>query len=95
METSNKKRQEYVNSLYSKKELKQIKEGVEKLRSQTELWIQDYLLLDEEMRIIKKHFKLTPKQFAEIITLFFHQKAHVFRRGMNGVICFFVHLYIF
>jgi len=67
MATSDKKRQEYINSLYSKKEQKQIKEGVEKLRKQTELHIQDYLLLDEEMRIIKKHFKLTPKQFTEII----------------------------
>ena len=67
METSDKKRKEYVNSLYSKKEQKQIKESIEKMRNQTELFIQDYMLIDEEMRIIKKHFKLTPKQFTEII----------------------------
>ena len=67
MKTSDKKRQEYIDLLYSKKEQKQIKKVVGELRNQNDILIQDCLLLDEAMRIIKKHFKLTPKQFAEII----------------------------
>lgn len=67
MAITDKKRQEYIDLLYSKKEQKQIKESIKRIRNEAELHIQDYLLLDEEMRIIKKHFKLTPKKFAEII----------------------------
>lgn len=67
LQTLDKKRKEYIDWLYSKEEQKKIIEDVEKLRNQTELHIQDFLLLDEEMRIIKKHFKLTAKKFAEII----------------------------
>ncbi len=62
-----KKRQEYINWLYTKKEQNQIKTGIERHREQTELFIQDYLLLDEELRILKKHFNLTDKQFSDII----------------------------
>lgn len=67
MQTTDKKRKEYINSLYSTKEQKQIKESIEKKRHQLEIAIQDYLLLDEELRILKKHFKLSEKQFSEII----------------------------
>lgn len=64
---TDKKRKEYIDSLYSKKEQKQIKESIIRKKMQLQVAIQDYLLLDEQMRIIKKHFKLTPKKFNEII----------------------------
>lgn len=63
----NKKRKEYINSLYSKKEQIQIKEYIETTRRSTQNHITDFLLLDEKLRILKKHFKLTEKEFNEII----------------------------
>ncbi|MCF8460456.1 MAG: hypothetical protein K9G46_07010 [Flavobacteriales bacterium] len=62
-----KTRIKYIDSLYSKKEQKEIKESIERKRMQIETSIQDFLLLDEEIRIIKKHFNLTTQEYNEII----------------------------
>lgn len=67
MKMSTKERKDYINWLYSKEEQKQIRDSIKRKRMANETAMQDYLLLDEEMRILKKHFKLTPKKFAEII----------------------------
>lgn len=65
--TTEKKRKEYIDSLYSKKEQKQIAKSIKDWRLRTTTIIEDYLLLDERYRLLKKHFKLTDKQESEII----------------------------
>lgn len=67
MAITEKKRKQYIESLYSKRELKQIKNSVIRKRMEMETAIQDYLLLDERYRILKKHFKLTDKEENEIV----------------------------
>lgn len=62
-----KKNKKYIDSLYSKIEQNQIKKSVLRKRFDLENSINDYLLLDEQIRILKKHFKLTTKEFTKII----------------------------
>lgn len=67
MAISNKKRKAYLDWLYTKKEQKQILEGIKRHRERCELYLEDFLLLDEQNRILKRHFKLTDKQASDIV----------------------------
>lgn len=76
-----KERQDYINSLYSVEEQKQIKKGVLDLNNLSDsikgnlkevnhkfkTFISDYFIIDEKYRLLKKHFKLSDEAASEII----------------------------
>lgn len=75
MEITDEKRKEYINSLYSSEEQKQLKESLsryeslddpKKLKHTLNVAIQDYLLLDEKFRLVKKHLNISDDQIQEI-----------------------------
>lgn len=77
--TSDQKRyQEYVDSLYTKEEQNRIRKKITQLRGKNneiakyqshtlEVWISDYLILMENYRLLKKHFKLSDAAANRII----------------------------
>ncbi len=76
MEISDKKRKEYIDSLYSADEQKQIRESLarykdledpKKLKKILNTAIHDHLLLDEEYRLVKKHLNISKEQAQEIV----------------------------
>lgn len=54
-------------ALYSDAEKQELKKSLGKHINVFLLAIQDYLILDEQVRILKKHFKITDKEFSAII----------------------------
>ena len=51
------------------KDFKKIKIFKKELFDKIELLFTEYLLVEEQISILKKHFKLTPKEFANIINI--------------------------
>lgn len=76
MKISKEQRKAYIDGLYSVEEQEQIKESLErysKMQNPQEFKkvfntaIQDFLLLDEEYRLVKKHLNISKEKISEIL----------------------------
>jgi len=69
-------RQEYLDGLYTKEEQEQIRTSLKKYKEMQSpqdfkkvlsTALRDYLLLDEEYRLVKKHLNISEEQTREIV----------------------------
>jgi len=54
--------------VFTKAEKKKFNDRKQRIQNDLEVIISDLALAEWELRVIKRHFKITPKQWTEIIT---------------------------
>ena len=61
------KRKKYLHSIYSKKEIAEIRTMINYSNKELDHVIRSYLKLDESFRLLKKHYNISEKDMKKII----------------------------